>query len=360
MRIFPRPSRRPATPARPTRLGVHTLDERVLPSATVLDLTTAKAQAAAPSGAIVQQTDAQPTGTGFIHSFVRLQGAAGGGGSEQGFNTDGRPLQFDENKSPKFTRSLKLADVPVVNVGGTLYREFLLDINQRSSSPLLSVDEVKIYLAGVGNLTSLAGRAAAFDLDAGGDVSVKLNAGLNSGSGSGDMRLLVPNAAFAGADPNAFLYLYSKMGGVAGATANGGFEEWAVKATGGTTTPTGTASLSGFVRFDANQDGVIDAGIDYGIAGATVRLQGVTTAGLNVDLVAYTDANGAYTFAGLEAGLYTVIQDQPGGTADGLDYVGTVNGVAVGSHAEADTFFGIQLDAGQKGIDYIFTERYSE
>ena len=70
------------------------------------------------------------------------------GGSEQGYNTDARPLQFDENKSPQFTRSLTLGEVPVVNVGGVEYREFLLDINQKSSASLLSLDEVRVFLGG--------------------------------------------------------------------------------------------------------------------------------------------------------------------------------------------------------------------
>ena len=93
----------------------------------MLDLTAYGAEATA-NGAILQQTDAQPTGTGNIRSFVRIQGLCG---VEQGYNTDARPLQFNEKKSPQFTRSLTLGDVPIVVVNGTAYREFLLDINER-------------------------------------------------------------------------------------------------------------------------------------------------------------------------------------------------------------------------------------
>src|SRR5690242_11620025 len=98
------------------RLSVEQLDDRTLLSATVpsvLDLTTHGAEVGT-AGFIARQVDAQPTGTGVINSFVRIQGAAAGGGAEQGYNTTARPLQFDENKSPQFTRSLTLGQVPVV------------------------------------------------------------------------------------------------------------------------------------------------------------------------------------------------------------------------------------------------------
>jgi SdrD B-like domain len=354
-----------------SRPDLETLDERLVPAAAILDLSTAGSTAFAPNGALVQQTNQQPTGTGFIHSFVRVQGAAPGGGSEQGYNTDARPLQFDENKSPVFTRSLQLSEVPIVVVNGVAYREFLLDINQKSSSPLLSLDEVRVFLGSTGNMTGydttthqLAGQDAVFDLDSGGDVAVKLNAGLTHGSGSGDMLLDIPAAAFAGADPNSFVYLYSKFGVQAGMTANAGFEEWAVKTGGGTTNPTGNASLSGSVIFDANQNHVFTDPGDHGISGVTITLQGVNDLGLNVVLTTTTDMNGNYTFTGLRAGTYTIQETQPAGLSDGLNYVGTVNGVTDGVEGPdtsgTDTFLNIQLATNQQGINYIFTEWVNE
>jgi hypothetical protein len=342
---------------RSARLDLESLAERLVPSATVLDLTTQDATGTAASGAIVEQVDAQPTGTGHIRSFVRLQGASSGGGSQQGFNTDGRPLVFDENKSPQFTRSITLGQVPVVFRDGVAYREFLLDINQKASSPYLSLDEVRVYLGSTGNSTSLAALTHVFDLDAGGDVSVKLKATLNSGSGSGDMALLIPVSAFAGADPNSFLYLYSKMGGLSTATANGGFEEWAVRST-PPQSATGNGSLSGFVYFDANQDAT--DGFNRGIAGVTIQLQGVNDLGETVVLTTTTDENGAYTFTGLRAGTYSIWEEQPAGYADGNDYLGTINGEVVGTADENDRFAEIQLLTDEDGIDYIFTEFIQE
>jgi hypothetical protein len=162
------------------------LDAREVPAALV-DLTFRGAEGTA-NGAIFNQSDPQPTGSGVIQSFVRIQGT----GVEEGYNTDARPLQLDENKSPTFTRSLAIGQVPVVTIKNVNYREFLLDINQRSSSPLLSLDELRLYVGGAGNLTgynagakTLAGLAPVYDIDGAGDVTVKMNYRLNPGSGGG-------------------------------------------------------------------------------------------------------------------------------------------------------------------------------
>ena len=64
-------------------------------------------------------------------------------------------------------------------------------------------------------------------------------------------------------------------------------------------TPAGTASLSGFVYFDANQDGFIDPGTDRALFGVVIHLRGTNDLGDTVDLVTTTDINGAYSFTGL-------------------------------------------------------------
>src|SRR5262245_18026128 len=106
-----------------SRLDLETFEQRLVP-ATLIDLTHAGDQSNA-GDAVVMQTDAQPTGTGYIRSFLRIQGPSNGSGDfEQGYNTDARPLQFDENKSPQFTRSLTANLVPTVVIGDVTYREF--------------------------------------------------------------------------------------------------------------------------------------------------------------------------------------------------------------------------------------------
>lgn len=351
------------------RLELDALDERLVPSAVTIDLTRRGATAGAGAG-IVAQTDTQPTGTGYIRSFVRVQGAASGGGSEQGYNTDARPLQFDENKSPQFTRSLGANLVPTVTVGGVKYREFLLDINQKSSASKLSIDDIRIFLGNSPTMTATAAEASSgvhtfagltpvFDLDAGGDRTILLDAGLNSGSGSGDMRLLVPDAAFVG---GSYVYLYSKMGATAGATANGGFEEWAVKATIPPTVPPPPApsSLSGFVYADLNNNGVFESS-EFGISGVMIELRVTDTNGVTTTLPsATTDGTGAYSFTNLLPGTYTIIEHGPStlGFIDGIDTVGTINGVTTGSLPPGtNDQMVLYIGPGQNAVNYNFGEQ---
>lgn len=199
-----------------------------------LDLTTAGSSGFL-NDAYFLQTDAQPTGSGVIDSFVRIQTNQD---EEEGYNTSGRPLIFDENNSPVFTRDLLLSAVPVVILPDkdgfdTYYREFLLDINQNNCSRnnpdcgdnFLSLDSLKIYLGDSGGKLES-------DPDDLGDLifeltqdNIKLNYTLNHGSGSGDMLAYIPDDFFVGS--NEYVYLYSKLGVEYANTA--GFEEWAVK-----------------------------------------------------------------------------------------------------------------------------------
>ncbi|HYH64487.1 MAG TPA: hypothetical protein VD866_07295 [Urbifossiella sp.] len=217
-------------------LSFDRLEQRDVPSAATLDLST-RGTGGDINGARFEQHDARPTGTGHIQSFVRVQ-ALGNRTVEAGVNTDARPLTFDENKSPQFTRSMRVADLPLVNVGGTFYREVLLDINQKASASQLSLDELKVFVGGAGNLNynattgTLGGADPVYDLDAGGDNRVRLDARLNTGSGSGDMRFYVPNDILGGGE---YFYLYSKFGQTI--AANGGFEEWAAGSGGSSVAP---------------------------------------------------------------------------------------------------------------------------
>jgi hypothetical protein len=350
------------------RSVLESLDDRLVP-AMVVDLTTHGSSGAA-NGAIFQQCDAQPTGTGVIQSFVRVQAT----GVEQGYNTDARPLQFDENKSPQFTRSLAFSQVPTVFVGGVPYRQFLLDINQKSSSPLLSLDELRIYVGNAPNLSGydantgqLAGMNPMFDMDSNGDVTIKMDYRLNSGSGSGDIFVLVPDADFAGAPANGYLYLYSKFGVTWG--ANSGFEEWSVKTGAGTSGGGGTSSLSGYVYFDGNLTGVMDSG-DVGLSGIVMQLQGTNDLGQTVVLTFTTDANGFYHFDNLRAGTYSIFETtQPTGPApgspynliDGFNNVGSLGGTDQEydpTNNLMDGIIDITVGSGQNGTGYNFGKVY--
>ena len=228
---------------------LESLEDRVVLS--VLDLTTTGSTGTI-NGAIFQQASSTAGGSGNISSFVRIDNT----GTEQGYNTDARPytdpVLADVDTTPTFDRSLPLSTVPIVNINGNLYREFVLDINQDINNPLLSLDEVQIFLGSAPNLQGYPGSLGTLIYDMGGSSStwVKLNASLSSGSGGIDMVLDVPLGDFT--VPNQYVYLYSHFGTQIlngtdpknGGSANDGFEEWAT-GTGGNLSATTTTIYLG-------------------------------------------------------------------------------------------------------------------
>ena len=207
---------------------------------TIIDLTTAGAtstQTADIGGSFtVTQISPQSTGTGVIDSFLRIQQ----NGEERGYNTStGTPL---DDKSGTFTRALSLSEIPIVNLGGTDYYQFMLDINQNGTE-LLSLNQIQIFqsttdptgytslteaTAGSDALISFAGATEVFRMDSlANNYEIKMDYSLNSGSGSGDMFLYVLKSSFTGAGD--FVVLFSQFGAPPGSwSSNDGFEEWAV------------------------------------------------------------------------------------------------------------------------------------
>jgi len=220
------------------------------------------------NGGVYNVVGPHPTGTGVIDSFLRVQQK----GAEEGFNTNFRPMMCDgrvcdDKTDPNFTRNLLSADVPIVTINGTQYREFFLDINEPAGGGqnYLTLDQVEIYVSNTASLSSHtstspgygslgASATKVYDMETGsGDNWVNLDYLLvGGGSGYGDMVLYVPNSiAFS---TNQYVYLYSEFGCGGTFTAslscgNGsntkyqsqaGFEEWWVP---GSTTTTGTAAV---------------------------------------------------------------------------------------------------------------------
>ena len=200
-----------------------------------LDLATSSPQADGTT-ALFYRTDLQPTGTGVIQPFVRIQAKP----VESGYNTDGA-IEFDtkDHTGQNWTHSITLSQVPIVTIGGVQYREFILDINESTaqSNRFLSMNEFEVYTSNTnvltgfntathtfaspgGNITSLV-----YDMDASGDKLVRMDYSLASGSGSGDMFVYVKSSLFTGTNP--YVYLYSKFGNPDGSDA--GFEEWATR-----------------------------------------------------------------------------------------------------------------------------------
>src|SRR5207248_1638549 len=155
--------------------------------------------------------------------------------------------------------------------------------------PRLSLDELRFFVGGAGDTgastgydtttNKLAGSLTpVYDLGAGNWIL--LNAGLNPGSGKGDMLAYIPDAVFGAGATNSFVYLYSKFG--ANVAGNGGFEEWAAgkslvtSAAGsisGTVTLNGTGVADFVVFLDANHNGLLDSN----------------------EVSTFTDANGNYS-----------------------------------------------------------------
>lgn len=204
----------------------------------------------------------QPAGTGYIRPFLRtqLQGQPGDyctsgttGRCEQGYNTDSANSEFDTKDDNKWNHALMLADIPVVNEGGSLYREFFLDINQNQGNPdqeFLSFDELQFFISDSSTLSNYndsknlfpgsEGASLVWELDAynGGRTALTADNWLllencrsvdTCGSGDVDIRVLIPNEVF-GADNTKFVTLFNRFGDSAGSTgANDGFEEWFVR-----------------------------------------------------------------------------------------------------------------------------------
>ena len=205
-----------------------------------IDLTTAGAtgtQTAKIGGSFtVQQIDPQSTGTGVIDPFLRIHD---NGNNEEGYNTSlGGPM---DDLVGIWTHALQLSTIPVVNLNGTLYRQFLLDINENRGADheLLSLNQIQIFLsgadAGLGLTTALDSNipfinnfgTEIFRMSGTGALwTVQLNYALNPGSGAGDMFLYVRDSLF-NANLGSFVTLYSHFGTPPGTNdVDDGFEEW--------------------------------------------------------------------------------------------------------------------------------------
>ena len=176
-------------------------------------------------------------GTGNLDPFLRIQST----GTEAGYNTDNSSPAFDE-KTGSFTHSFLLGNAGTVDVGGTIYLEFVLDVNesQGGGDDYLSLDEIKVFESPAGNLntTDLSDGGPLgdlkYDLDAGMDNEVLLFT-YNAGGGVTDYTVLVP--LWSNPDPTKYLTFYSSFGAKgtegSGQTAKkwgsgSGPEEWAL------------------------------------------------------------------------------------------------------------------------------------
>ena len=176
-------------------------------------------------------TPEQPTGTGYIQSFLRTQANS----SEQGYNTSGG-IPFDDKAGP-WTHDIRLSDLEasIVTVGRFQYYRLLLDVNEPGGSKsYVTLDRLEFYTSDVGGKTTTDVSSLGvlrWSLDGAGDSWIILDAARNHGSGSGDMYAYIPVQAFKGALSTDFVYMYVQFGTTAGGTTEGGFEEWSIDST---------------------------------------------------------------------------------------------------------------------------------
>jgi len=210
--------------------------------------------------------ETHPTGTGVFQPFLRLQQK----GTEEGYNTTARSYspggstQFDEKTDPNWTRNLLLSNVGQVDLfgNGTLYRQFILDLNEPNaavgSKHLITLDQLEIYVSnnasldkytptnggnndGGGGLSYKSGAASTavkiFDMDTGSggtalDQYIQLDYRVTGGgSGTSDMAFYLPSSLFGN---YTYVYLYSEFGQPTGSSgkyaSEAGFEEWSSRA----------------------------------------------------------------------------------------------------------------------------------
>jgi len=179
--------------------------------------------------AIFQWIDPQSTGTGVFDPFLRIQNSP----SERGYNTSGTPTPFDA-LAGQHTHDIQFSDLQgtAVTLNGQVYFTIMVDLNEpNGSASTISLDNLQFYSSATGGATTeilseLGTLRYSLD-DASGDNQVLFDAARNSGSGSGDALFYIPASAFAGTDPDDFIYMYVEMG-FSDHTSAGGFEEFAL------------------------------------------------------------------------------------------------------------------------------------
>lgn len=209
-----------------------------LARAQTIDLTTAGAFYVGADGARWYQGTSSGRTTAFA-SFLRIMAI----GTEQGFNTDFRPLAPDAVGTLVTTHSLTFGSLmPLVLTDGTgSYRFYSLfvDANETSTSGdnYLSLDSLQVYsvpAASGGALSSMAAVQAAgtlrYDMDVPSNQVVLLDGNLLLGSGSTDLEIDIPASRFDGVGSGDFIYVWAYFGRAGTIStrkygSSGGFEE---------------------------------------------------------------------------------------------------------------------------------------
>lgn len=251
-------------------------------STTVLANFPSVASATVNGGVFQSSSLVSSSGSGTFTSIYRVDNnnttVHGFNFNNVGFTGQAAKLPFDQ-KSGVGTLYARLSDLPYTSIGGTLYREFLLDANESNSTPTryISLDQVVVFTspnsrtASVGGVpTTMADSPTISSVDANlqptisgigsgtivqyslrtasviGSIIVDSYSNFSAGSGNADLAFYVPDSAFdsaraGGNDP--WVHLYSSFGGL---TGTGGRTTSVFKTTATNTGPTGVSVTTAF------------------------------------------------------------------------------------------------------------------
>ncbi|MBM4069789.1 MAG: choice-of-anchor E domain-containing protein [Planctomycetes bacterium] len=111
-----------------------------------------------------------------------------------------------------------------------------------------------------------------------------------------------------------------------------------------------SASLSGYVYVDANNNGIKEGG-ESAINLVTLTLSGTDDLGNSVSKTTQTNAAGYYEFTGLRPGSYAVTETQPASYLDGIVTPGSLGGTA-----GTNMISGVPLASGKQSLNNNFGE----
>lgn len=192
--------------------------------ATVVDLGSDGSGTA--NGALFEVSSQHPAGTGVFQPFMTIQNSP----TEQGYNSS--TGNFDTKREPQWNHEIKFSDLQMTTINGNNYYGFVVDVNEPGGSKAeISLDSLRLFTsATLQNSTStdsngfFNGSLGTLRYDLGNNTV--LYDDTHSGSGTADISIYIPVAAFAGAQGNDYVYMYQRWGNTA--ASEGGFEETAL------------------------------------------------------------------------------------------------------------------------------------
>lgn len=173
-----------------------------------------------------------------VNTFLQIEPSSNSA-TKQGYNTDSFVVKLDTRKKSQVSRSLKLSDVPIVSIGGTDYREFILTINETNQTvktntnqetAKIVLEKLQVFLGNSPDLTNyptFKGRASKrFDLEPNTVELEDINA--DKEIGSHDYFVYINNSFFVNNQKSEkdqqYVYLFSKFN-----NAGTGVESWSVR-----------------------------------------------------------------------------------------------------------------------------------